>query len=154
MTSRSAPERVFPVLTSYMISGMWRWLACIGIIAGLATEPTRAQEAVAQFYKGKTDHGARRLLGRRRLRYLRAAPVAAYGQAYPWQSRDGGNEHGGRRQQRGGRASVQCRAAGRHGRLTRCSAIRSGSGTTRRNSCISDRRPSIIMSALLAPTRR
>jgi len=36
-----------------MISGMWRWLACIGIIAGLATEPTRAQEAVAQFYKGK-----------------------------------------------------------------------------------------------------
>jgi tripartite-type tricarboxylate transporter receptor subunit TctC len=32
---------------------MWRCLACVGIIAALATEPARAQEAVAQFYKGR-----------------------------------------------------------------------------------------------------
>src|SRR6476659_2260496 len=32
---------------------MWRCLACVGIIAGLAAAPARAQEAVAQFYKGR-----------------------------------------------------------------------------------------------------
>src|SRR5438093_9914895 len=32
---------------------MWRCLACVGIIAALAAGPARAQEAVAQFYKGK-----------------------------------------------------------------------------------------------------
>src|SRR5258706_9595051 len=32
---------------------MWRCLACVGIIAALATKPARAQEAVAQFYKGR-----------------------------------------------------------------------------------------------------
>src|SRR5712692_4513875 len=32
---------------------MWRCLACVGIIAGLAAVPARAQEAVAQFYKGR-----------------------------------------------------------------------------------------------------
>src|SRR5258708_4735278 len=32
---------------------MWRCLACVGIIAGLAATPARAQEAVAQFYKGR-----------------------------------------------------------------------------------------------------
>src|SRR5258708_30876938 len=32
---------------------MWRCLACVGIIAALATKPARAQEAVAQFDKGR-----------------------------------------------------------------------------------------------------
>src|SRR5260370_29363972 len=32
---------------------MCRCLACLGIIAGLAAAPARAQEAVAQFYKGR-----------------------------------------------------------------------------------------------------
>src|SRR5436189_5100518 len=32
---------------------MWRCLACVGIIAALAAGPACAQEAVAQFYKGK-----------------------------------------------------------------------------------------------------
>ena len=32
---------------------MWRCLACVGIIAALAAGPARAQEAVAQFYKGR-----------------------------------------------------------------------------------------------------
>jgi hypothetical protein len=127
---------------------MWRCLACVGIIAGLAATPARAQEAVAQFYKGRqitvlvgSSAGGgydiyARLLSRHMPKHI------------PRQSRHGGDEHGGRRQQRGGRAPVQRRAAGRRGDRRAAKQRRA-----RRDSSISARRPSIIMCASPAPTR-
>src|SRR5262249_20864022 len=53
MTMGLLAETLFGFLPSYMISSMWRRLAGIAILAALAAEPARAQEAVAQFYKGK-----------------------------------------------------------------------------------------------------
>ncbi len=88
-------------------------------VAGLAADLPRAASGGRagrghRFLPRQAGQYHRRLVGRRRLRHLRAAHCAAPRRAYSRQSRSRGAEHAGRRQQQGDRLRLFGGAQGRH----------------------------------------